>query len=147
MRGLDLCHGGTSATKALSALIGRVPLCLLDLKNCHVTDGAARILSPGLAYAPCLVSLNLSRTDAACRVVRSCSCGIAKSGALALCSALEGVATLQELDLSRQDLDNEGVSAVGVLIARHTLLSTVILDDVGEKWPTLCPLWPCQSQS
>ena len=66
LRGLDLGGsqgGGTGAARALSLLLGRVPLVLLDLKNCHITDAAALALAPGLAGCTCLVALTLARTD------------------------------------------------------------------------------------
>ena len=45
LRGLDLSGhlgGGIAVARALSDLIARVPLLLLDLKNCHINDRARR---------------------------------------------------------------------------------------------------------
>ena len=134
LRGLDLSGhqgGGTAGARALSSLMGRVPLMLLDLKNVHLTDSAALALAPGLAGCTCLVALNLSRTDDVCASLHSCSCGITKKSAFALCASLQALPALQELDLSRQALGDEGTSAIAPLLARSRTLTALLLADNG----------------
>ena len=120
-----------SAARALADLLSRVPLLLVDLKNCHLTDSGATALAPGLAASTSLVALHLSRTNDVCCLLQSCSCGITKVGARALCAALESLPALEELDLSRQNLLDDGVVAVSTLIARSQSLTTMLLADVG----------------
>ena len=107
LRGMDLSgHDGgcSSAAKELAALLGRVPLLLVDLKNCHITDGVAKTLAAALPSCPCLISFQASRTDDRCNTAGQCRCGITAKGAQTLCASLSALPTLQELDLRRHDL-------------------------------------------
>ena len=137
LRGLDLSGhkgGGLQGARALSQLVSRTPLLMLDLKNCHITDAAAQALAPGIAACNCLVALTLSRTDDGCMTSlggSSCSCGIHRKGATALCAALMELPSLQELDLSRQDIGDEGAAAVANLLSYSRTLATLLLADNG----------------
>ena len=137
LRGLDLSgfrQGGKSSAKGLSDLLSRVPLLLIDLKNCHLTDEAVAALAPGLASCSELAALALSRTDDACSI-NSCGCGLTQKGAHTLCAALESSTSLQELDLSRHTMGDEGAVAVSALLSRSFSLSTLLLADngIGEE--------------
>ncbi len=64
LRGTNLaqCSGSSAAAaKALGELVARAPLEAVDLKNCHLTDAAAKAFAAELRCAPCLAYLNLSR--------------------------------------------------------------------------------------
>ena len=68
---LPACQS-TAAARALGALLARVPLLLVDLKNAHLTDESVAALAAGLADAPCLQALQLSRTESSWCTVRTC---------------------------------------------------------------------------
>ena len=134
LRGMDLSGhrgGSSSAAKELASLIGRVPLVVIDLKNCHITDAVAETLAIAFPSAPGLMSLQLSRTDDSCSIGPSCQCGIKAKGAQALCSSLATLPCLRELDLCRHDLRDEGAAAVATLLTTSTSLTALGLSDNG----------------
>ena len=90
----------------------------------------AASLAPGIAACNCLVALTLSRTDDGCMMSlggSSCSCGIHRKGATALCTALMELPALQELDLSRQDIGDEGAKAIGEALLVNAVLTKLWL--------------------